>query len=129
MRCWSSVAMALVLALLAGAAAMADGDPFGADWPEGPNRAVTGAFCGSCHSLSLVTQQRQSRAGWDKLMTWMSETQHMPVPAPALRTMMLDYLEFSFGLDSASGQARRPALDATAGGQQGADLPPLLQGE
>ncbi|MEO1580936.1 MAG: hypothetical protein AAFR91_03765 [Pseudomonadota bacterium] len=106
----------------------ADADPFGEDWPAGPNRELTGGFCGSCHSLDLIKQQRQSREGWDKLMTWMSETQNMPVVSPEVRVMLLDYLELNFGLDVEAAVAGEGLLDSP-GGLQGVRLPPLLDEE
>lgn len=112
----------MVLGLAFAAVAYA-GDPFGEDWPAGPNRELTGAFCGSCHSLALVKQQRQSREGWDKLMTWMSKTQNMPEVAPSLRIMILDYLEMNFGLDS---EQESELVVESESGLQGVTLPPLI---
>lgn len=95
-------------------------------WPQGPNSALTAAFCGSCHSLALVRQQRLDRKGWDKLLTWMSETQNMPVVDPALRSMLLDYLTTHFGLDVEDSSDAIVPLSTTKGGLQGIDAPPLV---
>ena len=53
----------------------AQDDPFGANWPQGEGRNLTGAWCGGCHSLNLVKQQGLTRDGWDVLLNWMSEKQ------------------------------------------------------
>lgn len=111
--------------LMVGVVAFA-GDPFGADWPEGPNRELTGAFCGSCHSLSLVKQQRQSRAGWDKLMLWMTKTQNMPDLQSPVRDQILDYLETNFGIEDSL--ESDDLLEADSG-LQGVALPPLVDAE
>ncbi|MEO0574412.1 MAG: hypothetical protein AAF004_03035 [Pseudomonadota bacterium] len=114
----------LSIALLLVCSAAQAKDPFGGSWPEGEHRALVGAFCGSCHSLALVSQQRLDRKGWDKLLTWMSKTQNMPVVDTALRSMLLDYLTMNFGPDDKDDQ--RAQLVQTAEGAQGIDAPPLL---
>ncbi|MEL6869579.1 MAG: hypothetical protein AAFO81_07240 [Pseudomonadota bacterium] len=114
------ITMLLVCVMLPVAVA---GDPFGDDWPAGPNRELTGAFCGACHSLSLVQQQAMDRQRWDSLLTWMSEKQNMPVVDDALRALMLDYLVANFGPDAAPDSTR---LTRTLGGLQGVALQPLL---
>jgi cytochrome c len=70
---------------------------FGPDWPPGPGQAEAGLLCDSCHSLTLVKQQKLSRATWDKLLVWMVEEQGMAEQAPEDRELILDYLAEHFG--------------------------------
>lgn len=117
---------ALVAALsLAPASAATDADPFGASWPEGEGRNLTGAWCGGCHSLNLVEQQGLTRPGWDELLTWMTEKQNMPPLKGDMRDTVLDYLAANFDTGR-----ELPAGGANAGfGElvpvQGIDLPIL----
>ena len=53
--------------------------------------------CSSCHSLQIVMQQRQPRAGWAYLLDWMEAKQGMaPLPADD-EDILLDYLAAHFG--------------------------------
>lgn len=70
---------------------------FGPDWPPGPGSAEAGALCDSCHSLSLVKQQRLSRQTWDRLLLWMVEEQGMAEQMPETRELILGYLAEHFG--------------------------------
>ena len=79
-------------------------DPFGANWPEGEGRNLTGAWCGGCHSLNLVKQQGLTRDGWDVLLDWMSEKQKMPPLKGEPRDTVLDYLAANFGIDHNGGE-------------------------
>ena len=63
---------------------------------EGAYELVYG-FCGSCHSLRIVMQQRATSARWDELLEWMVEKQGMAEPAPEDRSAMLAYLAKHFG--------------------------------
>jgi len=116
---------AVLVLVLCSATAIA-ADTYGDDWPAGPNRELTGAFCGSCHSLELVKQQRQSREGWDKLMTWMSKTQGMPVVTGEMRDDLLDFLETNFGLERNVDTALEDLLESD-GGMQGLAFPLLIE--
>ncbi len=71
---------------------------FGDDWPAGPGREITGALCGSCHSLAIVKQQGLSRSDWDELLDWMVEEQGMVRLGPTNRTNILNYLSIHFGV-------------------------------
>ena len=107
----------------------AQDDPFGANWPQGEGRNLTGAWCGGCHSLNLVKQQGLTRNGWDVLLNWMSEKQKMPPLHGEQRSTVLDYLAANFGVDS-KGEASvgksdgegRPLLNPVQGINY---LPPL----
>jgi len=79
--------------------AFAADDPFGADWPAGPGREVTGYTCNACHSLAIVKQQGLSRETWDELLDWMVEEQGMAEPPADQRALMLDYLAAHFGIE------------------------------
>lgn len=70
---------------------------YGPDWPAGPGQAEAGLLCNSCHSLTLVKQQKLSRKTWDKLLVWMVEEQGMAEQTPATRELILDYLAEHFG--------------------------------
>lgn len=73
-------------------------DPFGADWPQGPGREVTGNVCNVCHSLAIVKQQGLARWRWDELLDWMVEEQGMAPLDPENRALVLDYLVQHFGI-------------------------------
>jgi cytochrome c len=73
-------------------------DPFGADWPQGPGREVTGSVCNVCHSLTMVKQQGLPRWRWDELLDWMVEEQGMAPLDPGNRALVLDYLTQNFGI-------------------------------
>jgi cytochrome c len=75
-------------------------DAFGSDWPDGEGRMLTGAACITCHSLAIVKQQGLSRKRWDELLDWMVEEQGMPEYDENTRTVILDYLERHFGIES-----------------------------
>lgn len=57
------------------------------------------AYCGSCHSLALVMQQRQTPEGWNALLTWMTDKQGMAEPDPVARAEIVAYLAREFGAD------------------------------
>jgi hypothetical protein len=77
-------------------------DPFGADWPVGEGRSITGAACITCHSLAIVKQQGLNRKRWDKLLDWMVEEHGMPVYPDDTRNTILDFLVQNFGYDDPS---------------------------
>ena len=92
--------------ILAYVATLADGSAdaptappidYGPDWPAGPGQAEAGQLCNSCHSLTLVKQQKLSRKTWDKLLVWMVEEQGMAEQPAATRERILDYLAEHFG--------------------------------
>ncbi len=58
---------------------------------------VVAGYCGSCHSLALVMQQRQSADGWNRLLDWMIEKQGMAAPNPGPRGEIIAYLSREFG--------------------------------
>lgn len=93
----SFAALTLLAAL---SIARGEDDPFGASWPEGEGRELTGAWCGGCHSLNLVHQQGMSRTRWDELLHWMTEQQNMPPLEGERRDTVLDYLATHFGVDN-----------------------------
>ena len=70
---------------------------YGLDWPPGPGQAETGQLCNSCHSLTLVKQQKLPRRTWDKLLVWMVEEQGMAEQSPETRELILGYLAKNFG--------------------------------
>jgi cytochrome c len=81
----------------AGAVGAAPAVDYGPDWPAGPGQAEAGQLCNACHSLTLVKQQKLSRATWDKLLVWMVEEQGMAEQPPEARERILDYLATHFG--------------------------------
>ena len=70
---------------------------YGPDWPPGPGQAEAGKLCNSCHSLTLVKQQKLPRRTWDKLLVWMVEEQGMAEQPPETRELILGYLAENFG--------------------------------
>jgi hypothetical protein len=56
---------------------------------------LVAAYCAGCHSLSIVMQQRATRAGWKDLLEWMEEKQGMP-PLEADEDYVLEYLSKYF---------------------------------
>ena len=70
---------------------------YGPDWPPGPGQAEAGQLCNSCHSLTLVKQQKLPRRTWDKLLVWMVEEQGMAEQPPETRELILGYLAENFG--------------------------------
>jgi cytochrome c len=71
---------------------------YGPDWPPGPGQAEAGQLCNSCHSLTLVKQQKLPRRTWDKLLVWMVEEQGMAEQSPETRELILGYLAKNFGI-------------------------------
>jgi len=67
--------------------------------PRSDGFETVAAYCSACHSLEIVMQQRQTRDGWDYLLTWMAEKQGMAPPPPETRAEILDYLTREFGGD------------------------------
>lgn len=74
-------------------------DPADDYWglPRSEGVETVSDYCAACHSLQIVMQQRQTREGWDYLLTWMVEKQGMAEPAPETREDILDYLTREFG--------------------------------
>ena len=65
----------------------------------GKGREQVFAYCGACHSLRLVLQQRLSRDTWDDTLVYMVEEQVMPEIDPPDRKLVLDYLGKYLGRD------------------------------
>ncbi|MEP1470530.1 MAG: hypothetical protein ABJK20_15685 [Halieaceae bacterium] len=71
-----------------------------------PGFDVVSVQCTVCHSASLVTQSRASRAGWENMIRWMQETQGL-WPLGEQEGLVLDYLAQYYGPQS---QGRRAPL-------------------
>ncbi|CFX50553.1 exported protein of unknown function [Candidatus Filomicrobium marinum] len=65
--------------------------------PEGEGREEVAAYCGACHSLGLVSQQKLPRHRWEDLLVWMNEKQGMPKLPPEDEKIVLDYLTEHLG--------------------------------
>jgi hypothetical protein len=65
--------------------------------PRTTGHETVAAYCASCHTLQIVMAQRQSREGWDYLLTWMAEQQGMAPPPTEVRSEIIDYLAREFG--------------------------------
>ncbi|MFN3958993.1 MAG: hypothetical protein ACK4NP_03675 [Parvularculaceae bacterium] len=65
--------------------------------PRTPGHEEVAGWCGACHSLALVMQQRQNAAGWEAVIERMVARQGMPDPGPSTRAMITDYLAREFG--------------------------------
>ncbi|GAB4200822.1 MAG: c-type cytochrome [Wenzhouxiangellaceae bacterium] len=59
---------------------------------------LVAAWCGGCHSIELVTQQRLDREGWRLLLQWMQEEQGMPEMPVEHQVQVLDYLATHYGM-------------------------------
>lgn len=74
-------------------------DPSDDYWglPREEGYEAVSAYCGSCHSLAIVMQQRASPVRWSELLDWMVEKQGMvPLRAEDERTVHA-YLSRHFG--------------------------------
>src|SRR6266850_6758885 len=63
--------------------------------PAGRHVELVAARCIICHSLELVAQQRQDRAGWQVIVDRM-DTYGVPIP-PEDKKVILDYLSEHLG--------------------------------
>ncbi len=74
-------------------------DPADDYWglPREAGVETVSAYCSACHTMQIVMTQRQSREGWDYLLTWMVEKQGMSPPAKDTREEILDYLSNALG--------------------------------
>lgn len=79
----------LALSLLA---AMAAGD----DLPAGKGKELIETTCTKCHSSKQLSQQRLSRAAWDRAITVMQQRNGLWDLEPDVRKEILDYLESHF---------------------------------
>jgi len=95
----------LAAALWGGGSVRAAGLP---DLPPGPGREAAFYTCSACHSFALVTQQRQTRQGWEELLDWMIAEQGMHPPDPETRALIVGYLADHFGTTVAATRPRRP---------------------
>lgn len=74
-------------------------DPTDDYWglPRSDGVDLVAGYCGPCHSLAIVMQQRQSTEGWTYLLNWMEKKQGMaPLPGDD-RAAILTYLAREFG--------------------------------
>ena len=65
--------------------------------PRTEGHETVAAYCAACHTLQIVMAQRQPRARWDYLLTWMTEQQGTAEPPAEVRAEILDYLAREFG--------------------------------
>lgn len=74
-------------------------DPTDDYWglPRSDGVDLVAGYCGACHSLAIVMQQRQSAGGWNYLLNWMEEKQGMAPLASDDRAAILTYLTREFG--------------------------------
>ncbi len=79
------------------------------DLPPGPGREAAFYTCSACHSFALVTQQRQTRQGWEELIDWMIAEQGMHPPDPETRALIVGYLSENFGA-AVEAEPSRPAV-------------------
>ena len=66
------------------------------------------AHCGACHTFSVVTNQRATRAGWREMIRWMQRTQNLWQFPDDTETRILDYLAENYGPQEAARQRRAP---------------------
>ena len=74
-------------------------DPADDYWglPRSHGVDLVAGYCGACHSLAIVMQQRQTTDGWTYLLDWMEEKQGMAPIAAGDRAAILAYLAREFG--------------------------------
>lgn len=65
--------------------------------PRTPGYEEVAGWCGACHSLALVMQQRQNKAGWTAVIDRMVARQGMPDPGAAPRAELAAYLSREYG--------------------------------
>jgi len=68
--------------------------------PDGAGREEVEIYCGACHSLKIVVQQRLSRDAWDETLVWMVEEQAMDPLSEDERRLVLDYLATHFNAET-----------------------------
>ncbi|GAB4526446.1 MAG: hypothetical protein Tsb0010_09810 [Parvularculaceae bacterium] len=86
----------LEFSTVAAARAVFDPEDAYSGLPRDEGYALVDAYCTACHSLQIVMQQRYARAGWDRRLDWMVETQGMAAMPPEDRAIILDYLARHF---------------------------------
>ncbi len=64
--------------------------------------------CSSCHSLTLVIQNKASRQGWLEAIRWMQQTQGMAVLNEQTEEVILSYLSKNYAVTKTS--RRKPLL-------------------
>lgn len=62
--------------------------------------------CSSCHSLTLVIQNKASRKGWLEMLRWMQKTQGMAMLKEQEEEVILSYLSKNYAVKKIS--RRRP---------------------
>ena len=95
------VAVAFAAALAASAAfaqtpAFTPRDESPEDFSAGPGRDETFYTCTACHNFKLVAAQGLNRAQWDDSINLMVRRHNMPLPEPADRAVLLNYLEAAY---------------------------------
>jgi hypothetical protein len=66
------------------------------------------ATCLACHSSKLVTQNRATRDGWEKMIRWMQETQNL-WDLGTNEDIILDYLAKNYAPDDAGRRRNLPS--------------------
>lgn len=69
----------------------------------GEGRDAVWAVCTACHTAEIIVASHMSRKTWDSTITWMEETQGLTGLEPDVRTIILDYLEKTQGLEEVDG--------------------------
>jgi mono/diheme cytochrome c family protein len=87
----------LALALLAMAPVGAQAQDEYAGLPKAEGRDTVAGWCGACHSLRLVSQQRLPRYRWEELLAQMIKKNGMPKPPPEDEQVIVDYLAENLG--------------------------------
>ncbi len=73
-------------------------DPSDDYWglPRDAGYELVSTYCGACHSLSIVMQQKATAGRWDEILDWMVETQGMARLNDDDRKQVHDYLSAHF---------------------------------
>ena len=84
--------------------------------PEGKGRDETLAMCNTCHGLESVTQMRESKKGWERMVNEMLG--RGAVGTDEQVTLVIDYLAAHFGkpvnVNKAAGKELQEAFAMTA---------------
>ncbi len=89
---WGRTLLVLLLSVVA-SPKLASGEE--APLPPGKGVENVTGICSICHGLDLVTQQRQDRNGWMRIVDQMIQF-GAPIP-PGERQAIIDYLATHFG--------------------------------
>ncbi|WP_209331727.1 hypothetical protein [Lunatimonas salinarum] len=78
-----------------------DGVHVGTGLLAGDGLRLVIAHCTACHSAQLIIQNRADRAGWEKMIRWMQQTQNL-WELGSQEAVILDYLSTYYAPEEAN---------------------------